>query len=155
FSYRVPFEFFTRRTEVWDMNGRRIALVADQPVSDDVPRQGVPIGPRHVQWQPLHDSRLIWATALDRGDPKVKVPYRDKTLALDQPFTGEPTPLVLVEHRFVGFAWLPARDQVLLTEFDRDRRWRRTAQMDLTRPEQSRRVLFDLSVNDAYKNPGS
>src|SRR5262249_20788164 len=80
---------------------------------------------------------------------------RDKTVALDQPFTGEPTPLVLVEHRFVGFAWLPARDQVLLTEFDRDRRWRRTAQMDLTRPEQSRRALLDLSVDDAYNNPGS
>jgi len=39
------------------------------PVSDDTPRQGVPKGPRMVQWQPLADAKLIWAEALDGGQP--------------------------------------------------------------------------------------
>jgi dipeptidyl aminopeptidase/acylaminoacyl peptidase len=42
---------------------------------------------------------------------------------------------------------------VVLTEFDRDRRWRTSTLLDLTNPT-SRRVLFDLSINDAYKDPG-
>ena len=44
FSYRVPYEYFTRKTEVWDASGRPVATVADLPISDDIPRQGVPTG---------------------------------------------------------------------------------------------------------------
>ena len=74
FSYRVPFVYFTRKTEVWDAAGRPVATVADLPISDEIPRQGVPTGPRHVEWQPLHDARLLWTEALDGGDPRAKVP---------------------------------------------------------------------------------
>jgi len=155
FSYRVPFEYFTRKTEVWDASGRPLATVADLPISDDVPRQGVPNGPRDAQWQPLHDSRLLWTIALDGGDPRVKVPHRDRLMSLDAPFSGKPVEVMRIQHRFTDLGWLPARDQGLVSEFDRDRRWRTTTLVDLTKPDQSRRVLFDLSVNDAYKNPGS
>ena len=43
---------------------------------------------------------------------------------------------------------------MLLTETDRDRRWRTTAHLHLDRPAESRRVIFDLSQRDAYKDPG-
>jgi dipeptidyl aminopeptidase/acylaminoacyl peptidase len=155
FSYRVPFVYFTRKTEVWDASGRAVATAADLPISDDVPRQGVPNGPRALHWQPLHDARLLWTEALDGGDPRVKVPERDKVMALEAPFMGKPAEVMRVKHRFTNFAWLPARDQALATELDRDRRWRTTALVDLTKPKESRRVLFDLSANDAYNNPGS
>ena len=70
FSYRVPYDYFARKAEVWDSTGKPIVTIADLPVSDDVPRQGVPTGPRYVTWQPLHDARLIWTEALDGGDPQ-------------------------------------------------------------------------------------
>jgi dipeptidyl aminopeptidase/acylaminoacyl peptidase len=155
FSYRVPFSYFARKTEVWDTNGHRIATIADLPVSDDVPRQGVPTGPRAVNWQPLHDARLIWTEALDGGDPRKKVPHRDKIMALEAPFTAQPSLVMEVQHRSSGFAWLPEKDHALATEFDRDRRWRITSIVDLTTPDVSRKVLFDLSINDAYGDPGS
>ena len=85
FSYRVPYVYFTRKTEVWDAAGRPVATVADLPISDEIPRQGVPTGPRQVDWQPLHDARLIWTEALDGGDPRAKVPHRDKVMALGRP----------------------------------------------------------------------
>ena len=69
FSYRVPFVYFTRKTEVWTASGKPVATVADLPISGDIPRQGVPTGPRRVEWQPLYDARLIWSEALDGGDP--------------------------------------------------------------------------------------
>ncbi len=155
FSYRVPFSYFTRKAEVWDTNGQKIATIADLPVSDDVPRQGVPTGPRFVNWQPLHDARLIWTEALDGGDPRNKVAHRDKVMALEAPFTGKPDIVMEIQHRFSGFAWLPEKDHALATEFDRDRRWRTTSFVDLTKPGESRKVLFDLSINDAYGDPGS
>jgi dipeptidyl aminopeptidase/acylaminoacyl peptidase len=155
FSYRVPHMYFARATEVWDAGGRLVAKIADLPVSDDVPRQGVPTGPRHEVWQPLHDARLIWVEALDGGDPRARATHRDQIMSFEAPFTGKPTAVMKIRHRFSGFAWLPEKDQTLCTETDRDRRWRTTAWVDLTKPEDSRKVLFDLSVNDAYKDPGT
>ena len=107
-----------------------------------------------MRWQPLHDARLIWTEALDGGDPRKKVAHRDKVMSLEAPFTGKPSLVMEVEHRSTGFAWLPEKDHALATEFDRDRRWRTTSLVDLTKPTESRKVLFDLSVNDAYGDPG-
>ena len=76
-------------------------------------------------------------------------------MALDAPFTGKPAEVMKVQHRFSGFAWFPEKDRALVSEFDRDRRWRTTSLVDLIRPEQSRKVLFDLSINDAYNDPGT
>ena len=155
FSYRVPYVYFARKAEVWDSTGKPIVTIADLSVSDDVPRQGVPTGPRYVTWQPLHDARLIWTEALDGGDPKKKVAHRDKVMSLEAPFTAGPALVMEVQHRFNGFNWLPEKDHALATEFDRDRRWRTTSLVDLTKPEESRKVLFDLSINDAYGDPGA
>ena len=83
FSYRVPFSEFARTTQVWDANGNLVRTLADLGVSDDVPTQGVPTGPRHIEWQPLHDARVIWVEALDGGDPMKKVPFRDVVMSVD------------------------------------------------------------------------
>jgi dipeptidyl aminopeptidase/acylaminoacyl peptidase len=154
FSYRVPYAYFTRKTEVWNAAGRGIATVAELPISDEVPRQGVTRGPRNVHWQPLHDARLIWTEALDGGDPRAKVPHRDRIMAWAAPFAAAPGEIMKVTHRLRGVTWLAEKDHGLVTEFDRDRRWRTTSLVDLARPEESRKVLFDLSINDAYGDPG-
>jgi dipeptidyl aminopeptidase/acylaminoacyl peptidase len=155
FSYRVPYFYFARKTDVWDMTGQPIATVAELPISDDVPRQGVPTGPREINWQPLHDARLVWTEALDGGDPRAKAAHRDKVMALDAPFRAKPAEVMQLQHRFSGFEWLPEKDHALAAEFDRDRRWRTTAFVDLKNPEASRKVIFDLSIHDDYNDPGS
>ena len=140
FSYRVPFFYFARKSEVWDSSGRPIVTVADLPISDDVPRQGVPTGPRGINWQPLHNARLIWTEALDGGDPRQKVPRRDRIMSLEAPFTAKPGAVMEITHRSNGFAWLSEKDLALATEFDRDRRWRTTELVDITKPIESRKV---------------
>jgi dipeptidyl aminopeptidase/acylaminoacyl peptidase len=154
FSYRVPYSAFARSTEVFDAKGKRVRTLADLPVSDDTPRQGVPKGPRSVQWQPLVDAKLIWAEALDGGDPVRKVPYRDRLMSLAAPFQGDPAEIAKVQHRFSGLSWTAQPGKSLLTEFDRDRRWRTTSLIDLADPS-ARKVVFDLSINDAYNDPGT
>jgi len=154
FSYRVPYYYFTRTTEVWDRAGRVVATLADLPISDEIPTQGVPTGPRNIVWQQLREAGVLWAEALDDGDPLKKVPHRDRLMRLGAPFDKEPSEVMKVQHRFTGIDWLAKQDHVLLTEYDRDRRWRTTSFVDLGTPTHSRRVLFDLSARDAYNDPG-
>jgi dipeptidyl aminopeptidase/acylaminoacyl peptidase len=154
FSYRVPCYLFPRSIEVLNAKGQPVRKIADLPVSDDTPRQGVPKGPRSVEWQPLFDATLIWAEALDGGDPIRKVPYRDKLMSLAAPFKDEPSAILKTQHRFTRLNWTAKPGQAMLTQFDRNRRWNTTALIELADPSH-RRVVFDLSINDAYKNPGT
>ena len=153
FSTRVPFFYFARATEVWDVTGRKLATVADLPVSDEVPRQGVPTGPREVAWQPLAAATLVWVEALDGGDPTRKVPHRERVMSLAAPFTAAPAEVTRLAQRFAGLEWTARKGVALVTEYDRDRRWRTTSLVDLAAPA-ARKVLFDLSANDAYGDPG-
>src|SRR4029079_9171757 len=90
--------------EVWDRKGAAVKKIAELPVADTVPNGGVLPGPRSYQWQPLAPAPLVWAEALDNGDPKAKVPNRDKVLTLSAPFTGEPAELARTEYRYGGGA---------------------------------------------------
>ncbi len=155
FSYRVPYYYFTRMTEVWDKQGNLVIVIADLPISDDIPTQGEPLGPRNVMWQQLKDASLLWVEALDGGDPMKKVPFRDKMMRLDAPFSAEPMEVMKIQQRFSDIAWTAKINEVLLTEFDRDRRWTTTSLLNLSKPEKSRNVIFDLSINDAYNDPGN
>jgi dipeptidyl aminopeptidase/acylaminoacyl peptidase len=153
FSTRVPFFYFARSTEVWDAAGRLLATIADLPVSDEVPRQGVPTGPRQVSWQPLVPASLVWVEATDGGDPTRKVPHREKVMALAAPFTAQPSEVTRLKQRFAGLDWTGRTGVALVAEYDRDRRWRTTSLVDLKAPAAAK-VVFDLSANDAYGDPG-
>lgn len=153
FSFRVPWSLFARKTEVWDKNGTNLRTIVEFPVTDEIPRQGVVTGPRSIQWQALHPARLLWVEALDGGDPKRKVEFRDKLMLLDAPFKGEARELLRNKHRNSGFEWTKDKDLALMTEYDRDRRWSTTYRINLASPA-VKDTLFDLSINDDYNNPG-
>ncbi|MES2766071.1 MAG: prolyl oligopeptidase family serine peptidase [Bacteroidota bacterium] len=156
FSYRVPYSYFSRTTQVVDFGGKLLKVISDLPVSDEVPTQGVPKGPRSVQWQPLHSAKLVWTEALDEGDPLKKVPYRDKVMALDIfKKESEAQELLKVEHRFAGFEWTARQDEILLHEYDRDRRWIRSTFLNITQPDAFKNIIADISVNDEYNDPGN
>ncbi len=154
FSYRVPYRQFPHALEVWDAAGRPVRTVADLPLADQTPRQGVPTGPRHVEWQPMEDAELFWTEALDGGDPMRKVPFRESLKTLRAPFAGEAHEVRQLVNRLVAVDWTPTPGTAVLTEFDRARRWRTTSVVDLDNASTPPRVLFDLSAQDAYKDPG-
>jgi dipeptidyl aminopeptidase/acylaminoacyl peptidase len=153
FSYRVNYGNFARKTEIWNREGRALRTLVEFPVTDEIPRQGTVTGPRQFEWQALYDARLLWVEALDGGDPKRKAEYRDKMMLLEAPFTADPKEVLLIKHRYSGIDWLASKDQALLSEYDRDRRWSTTYWLNLNQPDQ-KQVLFDLSINDDYNNPG-
>jgi dipeptidyl aminopeptidase/acylaminoacyl peptidase len=156
FSFRVPAGYFARRVEVWSAHGPVETVVADLPVSDEVPRQGVPTGPRGVSWDESDPATLLWAEALDGGDPHAEAEHRDQIMRLRAPFGAGPEPEArrLVQHRCLGWLDLSEPDRIMMTEHDRDRRWLTTWVLDMSDPDASR-VIFDHSADDSYADPGS
>ncbi|HEV2376281.1 MAG TPA: prolyl oligopeptidase family serine peptidase [Streptosporangiaceae bacterium] len=154
FSFRVPWFWFARRSEVWDATGTPLAVVADLPASEEVPRQGVPEGPRMVSWEERAPAALAWVEALDGGDPTRPAEHRDRVFRLAAPFGTAPSHAFDVRQRCHGWWDLDEPHQVVMVEYDRDRRWQTTWLCDLAAPEHNR-VLFDRSVDDAYADPGA
>src|ERR1035437_603163 len=102
----------------------------------------------------MEDATLFYVEALDGGDPLKKVPFRESLKTWAAPFSDAPREARRLVHRFRGAAWTSAPGRVLVTEFDRDRRWRTTSIVDLATPEAVAKPLFDLSAQDAYGDPG-
>ncbi len=154
YSYLHPASAFPREIEVWDASGRVVHKLASLPLADQIPIEGVPTGPRGVHWRPTDPATLVWTEALDGGDPRRRVPHRDRVLASRAPFEGAPLELARTEHRFAGLTWGERDGLALLDDYDRDRRWGRTFAIDADRPAEPARVIWDLSVQDRYRDPG-
>jgi dipeptidyl aminopeptidase/acylaminoacyl peptidase len=160
FSYLLPYSHFPQTVEVLETETGKVAhTVTKKPLQDKIPIEGVPTGPRAVQWAQSEPATLVWAEALDDGDPRKKVPHRDQLFAFNLDTDKEPRPLFKVEHRFVGISYAANRAEssapVLVREYDRDRKWVRTSRHLLLKPEEPARVLFDRSAQDRYGDPGS
>jgi len=153
FSYLYPARQFPRDVEVWDRAGKVVHEVASIPLEDKVPINGVMTGPRDVQWRPSEAASLIWAEALDGGDLKKSVPYRDRILELKAPFEGHPLEIVKTEQRFEGIQMGEKGGVALVDDFDRRKRWVRTFQVDLDKLE-APRMIWSRNNQDHYKDPG-
>jgi dipeptidyl aminopeptidase/acylaminoacyl peptidase len=157
YSYVTTYDRFPQEVEVWDVSDRsrvRAHTIASLPLADRVPIAGVPVGPREFSWRATEPATLVWAEALDGGDWKVKVPARDKILLLKAPFNSPAVEITRAEQRYVGFAWGEQPGTGLLNEYDENRHWRRTFVIDVDSREPKPRLLWDLSTDEKYANPG-
>jgi dipeptidyl aminopeptidase/acylaminoacyl peptidase len=155
FSYSVPFSDFAHTYEIWDANGKMVKLIADVPVGEGIPMNGVETGPRSPNWQGLKPATIFWVEALDNGDPEKDVPFRDKIMVLPAPFADEPKEVFKTQNRFAGFTWFAASGQVFASETNWKKRWRTTWLTDIDKPGTEPKKIFDLNTQDAYNNPGS
>jgi dipeptidyl aminopeptidase/acylaminoacyl peptidase len=155
FSYVVTVRDFPTRLAVWDLNGRIVKELADLPLRDNVSTafDAVAPGPRSVNWRADAPATLVWVEALDGGDPRKAAETRDRLLTLSAPFAGQPTPMLDAAARIRGMQWVRA-DLALVTE-----RWWRTRQTRtwMLNPQSpgTPELLFDLSYEDRYNDPGS
>ncbi|AMO93061.1 prolyl oligopeptidase family protein [Collimonas fungivorans] len=157
YSYVTTFDRFPQEVEVWDLAKRQnIAMqhIASLPLADRVPIGGVPLGPRDFTWRATEPATLVWAEALDGGDWKTKVPARDKLMLQKAPFTSAALEITRTEQRYMGISWTEQPGLALLHEYDRNRHWRRSFLVNVDDPQQPQRLLWDLSTDEKYANPG-
>jgi dipeptidyl aminopeptidase/acylaminoacyl peptidase len=158
YSYVTTYDRFPQEVEVWDTSDRTHVVrqtIASLPLADRVPIAGVPVGPREFSWRATEPATLVWAEALDGGDWKVNVPARDKILLLKAPFNSPAVEITRTEQRYVGFSWSEKPDIALLTQYDENRHWRRSFIINVDDPASKPRLLWDLSTDEKYANPGN
>jgi len=125
-------------------------------------------GPRDSEWVATLPATLVWAEALDGGDPKTKAPYRDHLLMLGMPFKDQPVELVKLEQRYTpggfgGGGGFGGRTGIewgengigLVRDYDRNRRWTRTFLINVKQPGQSPNLVWERSIRERYKDPGT
>jgi dipeptidyl aminopeptidase/acylaminoacyl peptidase len=155
YSYLHPYFIFPKEVEVWDRSAKVVYKLASLPLADQVPIEGVQTGPRAYHWRPTDPATLVWVEALDQGDPRKKVSPRDRILMLKAPFAERPTELFKTEHRYNGLQWGESNGLVLVSDYERDRRWRRTFALNADNPSQAARLVWSRNINDQYNNPGA
>ncbi|MGC2235710.1 MAG: prolyl oligopeptidase family serine peptidase [Pyrinomonadaceae bacterium] len=155
FSYLYPANRFPKEVEVWDLSGKSVYKVASLPLQDALPVQGVPTGPRNYGWIPTENAALIWAEALDGGDPRTKVTPRDKLATLAAPFNSQPSELVRIEQRYSGRIFGERDGMMWFYDYNRDTQKRRAFMMNYKNPSETPKLIFDLNVNDRYADIGN
>jgi len=151
YSYMLPYYCFPKEFEIWNIEGELVKILHFRPLQDEVPIGGTYIGPRKYIWQPFKDASLIWVEALDEGDPKVIVDYRDKIMRMDFPQAETVEELFRTEHRFSSINWSEVEDELIYYEYDRDKLWKKGWLFEIGgKPE----LIYDLSTRDKYNDPG-
>ena len=159
FSYLMTARSFPRKFELHKLvasaNGPDRKLVADIPMAENIPIEGVRTGPRNIGFRPGEPATLVWVEALDGGDPAAVVEHRDRIMALSQPFDQAARELVKVTHRCFGTTFFQDPNMIMTTEYDRDRRWIRALVHNMSEPGVTPKVMTDRSIRDRYGDPGN
>ncbi|KQQ97652.1 peptidase [Massilia sp. Leaf139] len=162
YSYVTTFDRFPKQIGLWDLAARGakganpvVRELASLPLADRVPNRGVPVGPRNFSWRPTDAATLVWAEALDGGDPKVQAAERDKLMMLKAPFNAAPKEITRTQQRYAGLNWSEQPGVALLSDYDVNRKWRRTWQINVDDAQNSRRLLWDMSSDEKYADPGA
>jgi dipeptidyl aminopeptidase/acylaminoacyl peptidase len=150
FSHTVPANGFNQDIEVWSRDGD-VKKLADRPSREGTTLTGVEAGPRSFQWRADQPATVLWVEALDGGDNRLKVPFRDKVVSLAAPFSGQPTEITKTEWRYAGISYTDTGIG-LLNENDRASRRTRTWLME---PGAAPRKVWDRKQDAAYDDPGN
>jgi len=155
YSYLLPFYRFPKRVEIWDLAGNLVKVIADLPLEEEIPTGfgAVAKGKRSFGWRADADATLYWVKALDGGDPRKKAELRDRVFALKAPFTDESLPIASCKLRFGGITWGKGDLALLRTSWWKTRQTR-TWLIKPDFPEKEAKLLFDLSYEDRYSDPG-
>ena len=151
-SHEVGWWRFAHDVEVWNLKGKLVKTVVNQPLANEVPVHGVITGARNVSWQPTAPHTLFWREALDGGNPVAKVDFRDKLMKWKAPFKTQPEEVFKAEHRIRLTMWGQSDGMLMVYQRERMKRWRYVWLLDVNKG--TARQWFDLDENDRYNNPG-
>jgi dipeptidyl aminopeptidase/acylaminoacyl peptidase len=154
FSYLLPAGFFPTEIAIWTADGRPVRTLVDRPLADDLPVDfdAVVKGPREAEWRADSPATLVWAEALDGGDPKAKVPHHDRLLMQAAAFDAPPVELARTARRYAGTFWGDDGFAMVL-----DRQWKtRTEGRYAVAPAHpgEPRLLATRNYQDQYGDPG-
>jgi dipeptidyl aminopeptidase/acylaminoacyl peptidase len=155
FSYLVPYHRFPATTTIYTKEAKKVETVLTVPLIEDLPKgfMATRKGRRSMRWRADKPSTLVFAEALDGGDPAIEAEFRDEIFLLEYPFDGEPVSLLKTRNRFSYIQW--GNDQIAVAH---DRWWNnrntKTYVFNPSDTAQAPVTLFDRNYQDRYNDPG-
>ncbi|MET2986503.1 alpha/beta hydrolase family protein [Aureibaculum conchae] len=156
FSYIVTYRRFPSKTKIYAKNGMEIAIVLESPLLEDLPQgfMATEKGRRNLSWRTDKPATLIYAKALDGGDPENKVDFRDEVFQLEAPFKGDGQSILKTINRYSGIQW--ANDNMAIAyDYWWNTRNTKTYTFNPSDASQKPIVINDRNYQDVYANPGS
>lgn len=154
FSYLVTVYRFPTLIEILDTNGKSVHILRDMPLAESIPigRDAVISGPRSFGWRSDVGASIYYADALDGGDPKKDVQFRDEVFTLPAPFTGKAKSILKLELRFSGVRWGDNKNALVS-----GREWvqRRSTSWHVNPSTSATRKIIDRIYEDRYNDPGT
>ena len=154
FSYIVPYSRFPNESNMYTSAGKMIKTVNDVPLDEVRPKgfMSTRMGKRNMTWRGDRPATLVWAEALDQGDPAVEVDFRDAVYELNAPFNGQPKVILKTKQRFSGIQWGDDNHAVAY-----DYWWNtRNLKTYLFNPSNAEaKVISDRNYQDVYSDPGN
>ncbi len=156
FSYIVPYYRFPVDYIIYDANGKEVKNFLSIPLTEDLPKGFMACikGPRSLSWRDDKPATLVWAEALDEGDPENEVEYRDVIYEQDAPFIGKPNMLLKTINRFNSIEWGDDNLAICYDYWWNDRNTKAYL-FDPADNTKEPKVMFDRNYQDRYNDPGN
>ncbi|QQX75584.1 MULTISPECIES: alpha/beta hydrolase family protein [Aequorivita] len=156
FSYIVPYSRFPFETNIYNNEGKLIQKVNDVPLNEVEPKgfMATRMGKRRMEWRADKPATLYWAEAMDKGDPEVKVDYRDAVYELPAPFNGQEKLLLKTQNRYSGIIW--GNDNLALaSDYWWNNRNTKSYLFNPSNASETPKIIFDRNYQDRYNDPGN
>lgn len=155
FSYLVPYYRFPRLTNIYTPDGKLVKQFDKMALTEVLPKgfMAARQGKRNITWRSDKPSTLVWAEALDGGDPENEVEYRDEVFQLPAPFTTAPESLLKTKNRYRYINW--ASDEVAFAyDYWWNNRNTKTYLFNPSKPKVTPKIVVDRNYQDRYSDPG-
>ncbi len=156
FSYLVPYRRFPSKTTIYTKDGKKVQTVLEVPLIEDLPKgfMAVRQGKRNFVWRNDKPATLIYRVALDGGDPKNEVEYRDEVFELEAPFNSNPKSILKTINRFSGIDW-GKNDVAIAYDYWWNTRNTKTYVFNPADDSQKPKIISDRNYQDRYSDPGN
>ncbi|MEO0571527.1 MAG: prolyl oligopeptidase family serine peptidase [Bacteroidota bacterium] len=156
FSYLVPYYRFPSNTVVYKSNGELVSTLLEVPLIEDLPKgfMAVRMGMRELSWRSDKPASLIYAQALDEGNPDKEAAYRDEVFQLDAPFNQKGKSLLKLKNRYYQIQWGNDNKAVAYDYWWNNRNLKGYL-FNPSNNTEAPTIFEDRNYQDAYSDPGN
>lgn len=156
YSYIVPLGRFPVTTTIYDKDGKLVSVFDKKPLIEDLPKgfMAVQTGKRSISWRADQPATLVFAEALDGGNPETEVEFRDEVFQMEAPFNGNAQSIAKTIGRYSGITW-GNENYALLSDYWWNTRNTKTYILNPSNFSQKPQIIWDRNYQDHYSDPGS